>query len=131
MTALDQLSVQLDGEALNAIVTKAILDQITAEQRKVILDQAVKALLSPKPDPYGYSRREITPVQAAFDNAVRQSAMKAAQTLVDDDVEFQGRLRNMVRDSMTKLLDSESDLAQAVGTAVGQAVTAWAQENRR
>lgn len=68
--------VKLDGEALQVIITKAILDNITDEKRDELISNAVGGLLGRK---VGDRYDSKTQIEIAFEEAVRRLCEKIAE----------------------------------------------------
>lgn len=119
--------IKLDAEAINAVVMKVVLDQLTTEKREEILGQAVAYVLQPKGDAW---RGHKTPLQDVFDAQVTMGLVAVVQEVIAETPEFRARVRALVVKAMADLLDSDAALGDAVGTAVGSAVSAWAYERR-
>lgn len=110
----------INSDSMQAIVSKAILEGIDAQQKDLLIEQAVKSLLVAPKSP-GYGVQTKTPLQDAFDDAVRRTA----RTVVDEVIETEGladRIRALVREQVTAALASDSTLAGGVGDAIGAAV---------
>lgn len=122
----------IDATAMKTVVSKAIMESISQEQRDVILEQAVAKLITPTKVNTGYRTEDgPSPLQEAFDRAVVQAANTAVRELIEERPEFQTKVRAAVADAIDKLIEGDYNLASKVGSAVGSAVTDWASEQRR
>jgi predicted NAD-dependent protein-ADP-ribosyltransferase YbiA (DUF1768 family) len=119
------VEIKLDAAQIQGFVEQAIMAQIGEEQRNAVIAQAVTALLTPRESILGY-RKTATPLQDAFDNAVRMVAFKAAQDLIENESEARAQILKMVSTPIAEICKGEYDgLADRIGEAVGQAVTEW------
>ena len=99
-------SIQFDPATMNQIVSKAIIESISDEQRDLIIQQAVNSLLKAPPRS-GYGVEPQTPIQAAFDNAVSMAAMKIAHDFVAENEQLKDKVRALLAQSAEVLLADE------------------------
>lgn len=120
--------IKIESDAMQAIVSKAILEGIDAGQRQAILEQAVGALIKPQGgDRYGHDKS--TPLQDAFDAAVRGVVHEVAREVVTDNPELRAKVRALVEEAMAAALDKGSDLRERVASAVAGAVlNSWERD---
>jgi hypothetical protein len=76
-----------EGE-LAAVLGHAIVEKLSAESRETIITAALQFLMTkPAGDRYSYDRR--TPLQVAFDEAVRRIANETVEQLVRESEHYQ------------------------------------------
>lgn len=68
--------ITINAEAMQSVVSKAVLDGLTEEHRNLVLEEAAKFLITPIKDTYG--RAGLTPLQQAFNAALDQAVMVTA-----------------------------------------------------
>lgn len=114
-------SITIDSEAVRAIVSKAIVDQLGEDQRQAVIAQAVEALLDEPKDHYG---KTITPspLALAFKDAVRQIAHDVVREYLAEDRVNQ-QVREQIVTKVKAMLDGEGGwLYSSIGFAVAQRV---------
>lgn len=117
-------SINLPGEAFEALVQKAILDSLTPEQRENIIAQALKFLVTPQESGY-YGKRVESPLQHAFQTATRGALGRVVEDMVVNDEEVrgfvEGELRTLVREFTRQLGgDTYSELRSVLIDAMVQ-----------
>lgn len=129
---MTDLQIKMDDDAMKAVVSRAILDQLDSAKRDQILEQAVTTLLTARKDPTGWSAKETTPLQQAFDQAVRSVAMDAVTETLNANPQFKERIRSLVADALAAVMDEsdQSDLREKLGAAIGTSVTWWLHEQK-
>lgn len=116
------MDVKIDAEAMQSVVAKALMEGISTEQRDLIMEQAVKALITPPKNSYGRVDGQ-TPLQDAFDMAATSAVRTLAREAIEKHPEFRERVDAMLGEAITNALQgSEYDLRIKVQEAVIQAV---------
>lgn len=111
--------IKIESDAMQAIVSKAILEGIDADQKQAILEQAVAALIKPRGEKRYGMPDPTTPLQDAFDTAVRSVVNQVAREFVEENQELRAKVREMVAQAMATALDSPGTKLQgAVRDAV-------------
>lgn len=77
----DNTTITLPLDEMRVLMGKAILDSLSAEAREKLLQEALNYLLVAPPTQRGYGEQK-SPIQYAFDEAVRQLATEIAQSIV-------------------------------------------------
>jgi hypothetical protein len=110
---------------LEPIVAKAILDTLTPEAREAILQAAVKDLITKPTGGMGsYDRDRKSPLQEAFNSAVRSQAEKFAREQLAADGEFQAQVKGLFAEVAERLFTGDkrealiSDLAEKMARAM-------------
>lgn len=113
--------IKIESDAMQAIVSKAILEGIDADQKQAILEQAVAALIKPRGE-RGYGRPEpTTPLQDAFDAAVRGVVQEVARETITDNPELRDKVRELVTQAMADAIkEPYTKLWSAVRDAVAE-----------
>lgn len=118
---------KLDSDVMRSVVAKAIMEGITQDNRDVLIETAIESLMKPY-STTTYGNEKSTPLQDAFNKAVKKASEEVVGLLITD--EFKERIKARAEASMAALLDSDTYLGQKVGDAIGSAVSAWAYERR-
>lgn len=113
-------SISIPADAMQAIVQKAIFEGISAEQRELLVQQAIEYLVAPPTN--GYGQRGTSPLESAFQNAVAIAANQIVRELVKES-EFTARITEMVEKTLREFVAQDVRMVEAVGSAVGTAVT--------
>lgn len=112
-------SIQIDGEAMQVIVSKAILEGIDAKQRDTLVEQAIKYLITAPRDRYGSASN--TPLQDSFNVAVHAATSGVVKELIAGD-EMMAKIRAKVAEAVTAHMTNEWVLTEGIGQAIGDAV---------
>lgn len=96
------LSIELDAEAIRTATAQALIGNMPAEAREKLLAIAVDNLLRENRD-RGFGRGS-TPLQDAFDAAVRTVAQTIAEEHVRDNPELVAKMRELVRKTADAVL---------------------------
>jgi hypothetical protein len=122
------MEIKLDPGSIQGIVEQAILSQLSAEQREKVLAQAVTALMTPQESSMGY-RKTSTPLQEAFDTAVRQVAATEVRKIIEEDSEARQKILELVGVSIAEVCKGNYDgLPERIGEAIGGQVSQWLQD---
>ena len=76
------MTMSIDSEAAREVVAKGIIESLSDEQRNLVIQQAVQALLEEPRDSYGRNKGK-SPLQIAFNNAVRWVANDVVREYLD------------------------------------------------
>lgn len=119
------MDVKIDADAMSMVVSKAILEGISAEQKEALLEQAVTALITPvQRDRYSTTPAK-TPLQEAFEDAARRAVQTVAYEMVEANTAFNARVREMVGEAIATAAVDDYDLKSRVTTAVAGALVDW------
>lgn len=113
-------NISIDSEAVRGFVSQAIIQSITAEQRELVLRQAVESLLDEPKDSYGRVRAP-SPLAAAFTNAVQQVSTSVVREYLDDET-IKQNVRQQIITQIEKMLAEKDWLYDSIGMAVGDRV---------
>lgn len=113
-----EFNLKLDGEALSQLASAQILAQLTAEEKKGILEQAVRFLLTPQRGNWGSGK---TPLQDAFEMAIKGTAVQVARGIIEGSPEIQERVRQMVAEAYEIALVERRD---ATVQLIAESITA-------
>ena len=113
----------INDETMQAIVSKAILEGISEEQKLSLVEQAVKFLITAPPSTSYGSRTEPTPLQEAFNTAVRRASYAVVEELVKDE-EISTAIDAGIRKALVNEMSQQTDdwLRDTIVTAVSDKV---------
>ena len=97
------IDVKIPPEELNSILSKAILDSLSQETRDNLISGALRYLMAAPRDRYGSAGE--TPLQEAFNLALRQLAHKVAEEVLAE----QGAAAKL-RESFTQFIEQIPDI---------------------
>ena len=123
-------SIHIEGDAMRAIVAKAVLEGISQDQRDLLVEQAIQYIITapPKPSTYG-AVQQPSPLQAAFQNAIQLSLSETARRVVDSEPVRQ-RVDQLMADALADVMKTDnSSLPDAVRAALGQAISTYSSRD--
>ena len=123
------MDVKIDTEAMTAVVSRAILEGISTEQRDLLLEQAVTALVTPK-KVNSWDRDGVTPLQEAFARAAQATVNRVAYEMVETNEAFVARIREMIGEAIAAAAEEDYNLKEKVVQAVAGAVIDWKRGDR-
>jgi hypothetical protein len=119
------MDVKIDADAMTAVVSRAILEGISTEQRDLLLEQAVTALVTPvKKDRYSLDPA-TTPLQEAFRLAAQRVVNQVATEMVEANPEFVAKVHEMVGEVIVKAAEEDYGLKSKIQYAVAEALISW------
>ncbi len=106
------MQITLDQELVKSVVSEAILKSLDDQKREAMIQGAIKHLITPSSDRYGYGQK-LTPVEEAFREAVRTVCAKLAQDLIENNEDVKTRIRDLLTESMERVLTSNREVTIA------------------
>lgn len=114
--------IKIESDAMQAIVSKAILEGIDDNQRDAIMEQAVAALITPRGE-RRYGVEPTTPLQDAFERAVQQTVGQIAHEMVSENQALLAKVCELVTDAMAEAVkEPHTKLREAVNRAVADSI---------
>ncbi|TXH52592.1 MAG: hypothetical protein E6Q97_15725 [Desulfurellales bacterium] len=107
--------------AIEVMVQKAIFDSLSEEAKEKLLINAIAANFAPPKDRYGAPSGK-SPIQEAFDIAVRRHLNEYALSKLKDDIDFQTKLEGLFKDIAKKLFEETRE--EIVGAFAAQIIKA-------
>lgn len=119
------IEIKFDQAALQGMVEKWVMEQMTEETRNQVLAQAVKYLMTTPNTNYG--PRE-SPLQQAFNRAIETVMYQVARDLIENNEEVKDKLTAMMGESMTIFLqtsyhDAKEPFIKKMGEALSEVFT--------
>jgi len=111
----------MPDETLNALVTEAMFRALDEKKREELIKAALEALVKPVKQG-GYGSRMTTPIQDAFESAIREVAHNIVCAMCKTD-EAQDAIRGVVGAAFEKMLTDKDRLASEMTSAMIAAIT--------
>lgn len=93
----DGIEIKFDQTKIEAVVQAAILDQLDEAKKDAILAQAIQYLITaPAKSTYDYGRTPVSPIQAAFNQAVSTVAQRIALEMVTANATIEREIREAI-----------------------------------
>lgn len=129
------MEIKLDAEAVTAIASSAIFDSLSQDVRDSVIKQAVQFLLTPEKDRYSHSGTK-TPLQNAFDDAIRSVAYKVVKEKIENNPDIINAINELLGPLIVAALSGEAeeygcDLSEKLGQALGSWLSQMARERNR
>lgn len=115
-------ALQINDDALKAIVTKAILDTISAEQRDILLKSALEHLMAPG-DPSSFGKRAPSPLERAFQSGVERYAYRLIEERLENDPAWKAAIDGLLTEAWAKFVgEKRTEMAEKLSSALGRAL---------
>ena len=110
-------NLNLPDDQMREIVSAAILQTVTAENRDALITAAISSLL--KPNSSGFGAKE-SPLQAAFNSAIHQKAKQIVTEMLDADEQIKTALENIIISAAKKAFSAEkkNDMIDSMASAI-------------
>lgn len=126
------MEIKLDAEAVAGIASAAIFDSMSEEARDSVIQQAIQYLLTPDQDRASRMRPATTPLQDAFNDAIRQVAYKVVKEKIENDPEIQEAILTLLGPLLTAALTGEaSEYGTSLSDKLGIALGSWLNDMAR
>lgn len=94
------MQVNLESIDFKEIFSAAIVDKLDKESKDTLIKQALHYLLTPSA--YGYGR--LTPMQEAYNNALRYKAEEYVKEFIDSDTSIKETIKGIITDAVNKIM---------------------------
>lgn len=101
------MDIKFTDEQLQQVITKAIFDTLSAEQKEELLKKAVSSLLQPAEN-RGYSTYRKTQLQEAYERAAYQVAQSIIVEEMKNDETFKANVKKLYADASEKVFAGDS-----------------------
>jgi pyruvoyl-dependent arginine decarboxylase (PvlArgDC) len=98
-------NLDLPDDQMREIVSAAILQTVTAENRDALITSAIASLLAPNSSGFG-SRQ--SPLQLAFNIAIEQKAKQIVKEMLDTDEQIERAVEDIIISAAKKAFSSEN-----------------------
>ena len=112
------MNINIPAETWGAMVGAAVMQSVTPENRDVLIQEAIRHLLTKDTSSFGGGR---SPLQKAFDEAVYQEAKTQVAAFVGS--QLTEAVESVVRESLVKAFDGErkTKLVENIADAIVKA----------
>lgn len=125
-----EANITIPADAMREVVAKAILDSLTGDQKEALIASALNYLTTSPPNNRGFGAPDQpSPLQVAFNTAVREAAVEVVKEVVHDELAV--RVREVVLQKVADAVTADSILASGIGYAVGEVVSTALREGTR
>lgn len=116
------MDMKLSDDNMKDIIAKAVIDTLTPAKREELIMNAVKGLLTVQA---GGSYNNKSPLQLAFDSAVREVTHDIARQSIIGNVEIKAKITAMIAEAWEKLVNDEnySKIVEKVTSALERGLT--------
>lgn len=126
------MDIKIDSDAVASIAATAVFDALNEETREGVLKDAIKYLLTPDQSRNAFGSTKLTPLQNAFNDAIRSAAFKVVREKVENDPEVIAAINELLGPLLLTALKGEASvysfgLSEHLGNALGQ----WLGEQAR
>ena len=110
-------NLNLPDEQMREIVSAAILQTVTAENRDALITQAIASLFAPNSSGYGSKQ---SPLQDAFNSAVFAKARQIVIEVLDLDETLNNKIKAIIVEAAEKALSDEKrdDMINSMASAI-------------
>lgn len=99
--------IKLDPEIMQQVIGKAILEAIPQDQRNNILKDAIDYLLTPIRSTY--SSNIESPLQSAYNSALRKLAEQECRTLLENNDSVHKKIQELISEGVVRALADNRD----------------------
>ncbi len=103
------MDIKIDEKLVRDVVSSAIMNSLSQDQRNTLITNAVAFLIAP-PAQTGYGgSRQPSPLESAFNDAMRHQASKVASEMLENNSEVKEKLHGLIAEAMQKLFTDNRD----------------------
>jgi hypothetical protein len=99
-------NLNLPDDQMREIVSAAILQTVTVENRDALITEAIANLIAPTPSGFG-GRKPISPLQEAFNGAVHDKARQLVTEMLNSDHTFSTKVNAVITEAVLKAFNDE------------------------
>lgn len=113
------IKLDLSDISMDKLVTEAILNKLTEEDKNILIKGALKYLIT-KPESTGYGgRKRDSPLELAFNRAVSDIAYKVAEEHLAEGTDARQQLRDVITKGYEKWLEQDKiELCQRIANQI-------------
>lgn len=109
------MDIKMNSEAMQALISKAIIDQLTPEMKEDMIAKALAYLMEPKSNGYGKTE---SPITASFNSAAYDIMSKILREELEGNEQFKEHVKKMLGDIVAKLMRKDEEYDDMIGRIV-------------
>jgi len=118
------MDLKLDGEAMQALVAKALFDSFTPERREELITSSIRHLLAQPKDGNNYYGKKESPLQTAFARASEIVAEKIILEMLTTDESFSAKVKALIAEATEHAFNVEGGGREKMVKAISDAIVA-------
>ena len=118
------MDVRIGDDKIGEMIGAAVMSQITQESRDLLIQNAIKYLLTPEKSNI-YGSKEESPLQKAFNTQLNVYAREYIKQQIENDEEFSGKIKSVVQDAMMKSFGDTAARGKVVDKLAGAIESAF------
>ena len=112
------LALEHDGKRTT---TKILFESLEQSARDALIKEALESLVKRPVGTYG--ERAASPLQQAFNTAVRLVAIEIVNQVVTESAEFHTKVRQLVESAVADAMNDDTEVKRAIANAVADALS--------
>lgn len=126
------MDLKLDGEAMQALVAKTLVDSFTPEKRDELIQNAIKAILeAPKRGETNFYGKKESVFQSAFENAAGIAANRIITGHLTNDADFSAKAKALIAEATEHAFNVEGGGREKMVKAISDAIVAGLRPQER
>jgi len=126
------MDLKLDGEAMQALVAKTIVDSFTPEKRDELIQNAIKAILeAPKGGQTNIYGKKDSVFQSAFENAAAAAANRIIFDQLTNSAVFAAQVKALIAEATEHAFNVEGGGREKMVHAISDAIVAGLRPQER
>lgn len=114
------MDIKLDEQMMHGLVSEALLKTLDEEKRNMLIVGAIKHLLTPV-EGHGYGgSKQPSPLQFAFQNAVRVTAERLTLERLSSDSELKEKINGLLTEALAQVMETNREKTV---NAIAEAIT--------
>lgn len=111
-------SINIDQTAMGQLIGASVMNAITSEQRDLLIKGALEYLLTKNGDRYSDGK---SPIQEAFNIAVRSFAMECVRNELKEGGAFTDQVKAMINEAATKAFTEQREkIVESMADAIAK-----------
>lgn len=116
------MEIKVTDEQFKDMVSKAMFEQMPATQRDELVATAIRQLMTPSKNSYAYGT--LSPLQEAFNNAVRSVAIAHVEQRLKTDQSFIDQVDGLITDAVKKMAGEDREkTVQSIARAIADGLS--------
>jgi hypothetical protein len=117
------MDLKIEQKDVAEFVSAALLTKLDQNARDELIKEALKTLISP-PERNSYGQLQKSPLQEAFDQAVRRTTQTIAYDMIEENAEFKAKLKELITEAVEVLFTRKrEDVTNKIADAIIKGMT--------